>query len=56
MTILSSMLSDHTFWGALVLASLIWYSTITLYVAIKGVGDIRKMLQRLAEMKSMKEQ
>lgn len=55
MTILFRMLSDHAFWGALVLVSLLWYSTITIYVAIKGVRDIRKMLQRLSELKSTRE-
>jgi hypothetical protein len=28
-------------------AVLIWYSTITVYVAIKGVKDIKDMLARL---------
>jgi hypothetical protein len=36
------------FWGALTAACLVWYSTITVYVAAKGVADIRRMLGRLA--------
>ncbi len=34
-------------WGLLVAACLIWYSTITVYVAVRGVVDIRGMLRRL---------
>jgi hypothetical protein len=31
------------------MACVVWYSTITIYVAIKGAGDIKEMLARLAE-------
>ena len=41
-------MSNHWFWWALTMACLIWYSTITVYVAIKGVSDIKSMLARLA--------
>lgn len=34
-------------WGLLVAACLIWYSTMTVYVAVRGVVDIRAMLRRL---------
>ena len=44
---LSAMLSNHPFWGLLTLAVLVWYSTITVYVAIRGVVDIKYMLGRL---------
>jgi len=37
-----------TFWILLTWACLIWYSTITVFVAIKGVADIRTMLRNLA--------
>lgn len=37
-----------TFWICLTWACLIWYSTITVFVAIKGVTDIRTMLRNLA--------
>jgi hypothetical protein len=33
------------------MACVIWYSTITVYVAIKGAGDIKQMLARLEESK-----
>jgi hypothetical protein len=42
-----SMLSDHWFWGGLTLAVVVWYSTVTVYVAVKGVGDIKEMLKKL---------
>jgi len=33
------------------MACVIWYSTVTVYVAIKGGGDIRQMLRRLEDNK-----
>ena len=41
-------MSEHWFWFLLSAACVIWYSTITVYVAIKGVSDIREMLAALA--------
>ena len=41
-------MSQHWFWWALTGACVIWYSTITIYVAIKGAKDIRNMLDRLS--------
>lgn len=41
--------SMHWFWALTVLACLAWYSTITVYVAIRGFADIRGMLARLNE-------
>lgn len=38
------MTYGHLFWFLLICACMIWYSTITLYVAIKGSRDIRGML------------
>ena len=38
---------NHWFWWALTAACVIWYSTITVYVAIKGAADIKNMLARL---------
>jgi hypothetical protein len=40
-------MSQHWFWWALTAACVIWYSTVTVYVAIKGVKDIKNMLARL---------
>ena len=44
---LSAMLFNHPFWGILTLAVLVWYSTITVYVAIRGAVDIKQMLRNL---------
>jgi len=42
------MIVDHWFWWSLTIACLVWYSTITVYVAVKGFKDIKGMLKRLA--------
>ena len=39
---------ERWFWWLLTMACLVWYSTITVYVAIKGARDIRGMLERLS--------
>ncbi|MCI0428493.1 MAG: hypothetical protein L0Z46_10805 [Nitrospiraceae bacterium] len=41
-------MSKHPLWWLLTVACVAWYSTVTVYVAIKGVADIRNMLARLA--------
>lgn len=38
----------ETFWWLLVMGSLAWYAVVTVYVAVRGVLDIRGMLARLA--------
>ena len=35
------------FWWWLTMACLVWYSTITVYVSIRGLFDIKNMLARL---------
>ena len=45
----TSLFTHHPFWGLLTLAVLAWYSTITVYVAVRGVADIKEMLRRLRE-------
>ena len=42
-------MTAHWFWFALIIAVVVWYSTITLWVAIKGALDIREMVARLDE-------
>jgi hypothetical protein len=37
----------HWFWFLMTAACVIWYSTVTIYVAIKGASDIKSMLARL---------
>ncbi len=44
-------MSTHPFWFAMIVACIAWYSTITLYVAVKGMRDIRRMLQELKSRK-----
>ena len=36
------------FWLILTALALLWYIFVTLYVAVKGVADIKGMLRRLA--------
>jgi len=43
------MIGAHWFWWLVTLAVLVWYSTVTIYVAFKGARDIRHMLRRLKE-------
>lgn len=40
------------FWKLLAAACLLWYATITVYVAVRGYRDIREMLKRLRNKKS----
>jgi len=40
----------HWFWALLTIAAVVWYSTVTILVMIKGVGDIRTMLRNLTEL------
>ena len=42
-------MGSHWFWFLLTMACVIWYSTVTVYVAIKGAADIKGMLGRLSE-------
>lgn len=41
----------HIFWLLLTGAVLLWYSTVTVYVAIKGAKDIKGMLARLGKQR-----
>jgi len=49
------MIGEHWFWWLVTLAVVVWYSTVTIYVAIKGGRDIRQMLRRLKEGEREKE-
>ena len=35
------------FWMILAWVCALWYSTLTVYVAVKGLGDIKRMLAQL---------
>jgi len=41
------MIGNHFLWWLLTLACVAWYSTITVYVAVRGFADIQQMLARL---------
>lgn len=41
-----------TFWFLLTVAALLWYSSITVWVAVQGARDIRGMLGRLANRRA----
>jgi hypothetical protein len=44
-------MSRHWFWWIVTMLCLLWYSTITVYVTIKGFADIKQMLARLGKNK-----
>ena len=46
---LIAMLSNHPFWAVLTLSVLGWYSSVTVYVAVRGAMDIKHMLRTLAD-------
>ena len=41
---------EHWCWLMITAAVIVWYSTITVYVAVKGSKDIRDMLARLKQL------
>ena len=43
------------FWLIMVIAAVTWYITITLYVSLKGVADIKEMLKTLGDRKKANE-
>ena len=49
-------MSEHPFWYLLTVACMVWYSTITIYVAVRGGFDIKHMLARLAESRDEESQ
>ncbi len=46
------MIREHWFWYLVLLAVLVWYSTVTLYISVRGTMDIRDMLKRLKDRNS----
>lgn len=46
---------DHWFWWLLTAACVVWYSTVTIYVAFKGAKDIKNMLARLDAIRKQEE-
>lgn len=44
---------EHWFWLLLSISCIIWYLTITCYVAYRGVKDIRNMLKNMGINKEL---
>ena len=42
-------MTAQMFWLFMTIAVLAWYSTVTIYVAIRGSFDVKHMLQRLKD-------
>jgi hypothetical protein len=40
-----------SFWWWLTIACLVWYSTITVFVTVRGAYDIKHMLARLRDLR-----
>jgi hypothetical protein len=49
--ILQKTVLQHPFWFLIMAAVIVWYSTITVYVAIRGAVDIKQMLERLEKIR-----
>jgi hypothetical protein len=45
-------MKEHWFWWIMMVAVLIWYTTVTIFVAVRGLVDIKQMLRRLADFKT----
>jgi hypothetical protein len=43
------------FWKVLTAACLLWYVSITVYVAVRGFGDIKRMLREIGRKGKSKE-
>lgn len=41
------MSHGHEFWWLLLWACVAWYSTVTVYIAVRGTLDVKEMLERL---------
>ena len=46
------LMDEHWFWLLLTVGCVVWYSTITIYVAIRGSMDIKEMLTSLGDKKA----
>ena len=40
-------MSAETFWFFVMIACLVWYSSITVYVAVRGAYDVRSLFRNL---------
>lgn len=46
------MTTTHWFWLGLTITSVVWYLTITVYVAVRGAWDIQHMLAQLDALRT----
>jgi hypothetical protein len=46
---------QHWFWLIIVIIVVCWYSSVTVYVAIRGALDIKHMLRNLADSNRRRE-
>lgn len=46
---------EHWFWLSVSVACVIWYMTVTIFVAIKGFSDIKSMFTKLSRQKDESE-
>lgn len=53
---IEQMLTYYWFWGLLALAVLAWYSSVTIYVAVRGLLDIKQMFGRLGRRQTEQQQ
>jgi hypothetical protein len=40
-------MGEHWFWWLMTAAVVVWYSTVTIYVAVRGTIDVKQMLAHL---------
>lgn len=50
------MLTEQPLWGLLTLAVFVWYCTITIYVAARGLVDLLGMFGRLGQRQIRQDQ
>ena len=42
---------EHWFWLLVTVACVVWYMTVTVFVAVKGFSDIKTMFASMARQK-----
>jgi hypothetical protein len=45
----------EAFWGGLTASALLWYVSVTVYVAVRGASDLRVMFRRLTRPPQVEE-
>jgi hypothetical protein len=47
-----ALMTLERFWWLLMIAVVVWYSTVTIYIAVRGTLDVQHMLRALGEKQS----